>query len=97
METIAILRMAQLTLGVLAGFGCIYFGYRLFTLALTKPNSGKFKIPGFGEVSLKAAPGIFFAVIGAIIIYACVARPLSITDDPLHGIRHMMFQCLGFC
>jgi hypothetical protein len=96
METIAILRMAQLTIGVLAGFGCVYLGYRLFALAITTPNSGKFKIPGFGSVDLKAAPGIFFAVIGAIIIYVSVARPLTITSDPLtHTLTGFATKCLG--
>jgi hypothetical protein len=68
-ETIVTLRMALQILGVLAGFGCIYFGYRLFSLVLTGTHSGAFKIPGFGNVTLKAAPGIFFAVAGAVIIY----------------------------
>jgi hypothetical protein len=82
-ETIATLRMVQLILGVLAGFGCLYFGYRLFSQAITEgsTSSGSFKIPGIGNVSLKAAPGIFFAVIGAIIIYVCVAREMSISDE----------------
>ena len=82
-ETVATLRMVQLILGVLAGFGCLYFGYRLFSQALTGTNSGTFKIPGLGNVTLKAAPGIFFALIGAIIIYFSVARTISATDDGL--------------
>ena len=96
METIAIMRMVQLILGVMAGFGCIYLGYRLFALAMTRPNSGKFKIPGFGEVNLRAAPGIFFAVIGAIIIWVCVARPFSITNNAdTRSPERMFFKCLS--
>jgi hypothetical protein len=84
-ESIAILRMVQLIIGVLAGFGCLYLGYRLFSQASTGTNSGSFKIPGFGNVNLKAAPGIFFALIGAVIIYASVARTMTITDDDDYG------------
>ena len=87
-ENIAILRMVQLILGVLAGFGCVYFGYRLFSQAMETKNSssGRFKIPGLGEINLKAGPGIFFALIGAIIIYVSVARTITISE-PLAGLE----------
>jgi hypothetical protein len=88
MEYIAILRLAQLTLGVMTGFGCIYLGYKLFALTINSPNTGQFKIPGLGEVNLRAAPGIFFALIGAIIIYVSVSRPMSVTD----GTTTIQFQ-----
>jgi len=64
---------------MLAGFGCIFFGYKLFVIALTKSDTGgHFKIPGLGEVKLKAAPGVFFALLGAIIIYATVTHPIQV-------------------
>jgi hypothetical protein len=79
---IALFRLIQLTVGVLAGFGCIYFGYRLFFQVITTPSDfGRFKIPGLGEVNLKAAPGVFFALIGAFVIYVCVAREISLSPD----------------
>jgi hypothetical protein len=53
-ENIAILRMVQLILGVLAGFGCIYFVYRWFSQVVDKRNQGNFRIPGLGQVNLKA-------------------------------------------
>jgi len=83
-ESIAILRMVQLIFGVLVGFACIYLGYRLFSQAVDakNKNSGRFKIPGLGEVNLQAAPGIFFALIGAIIVYFSVARPISYSNSP---------------
>jgi hypothetical protein len=77
-ETVALVRMAQMTLGILAGFCCLYFGYRLFFQAIAGTNSGSFRIPGVGSVNLKVAPGIFFALIGATIIYVSLARPLSL-------------------
>jgi hypothetical protein len=82
------MRLIQLSLGVIAGFGSIYFGYRLFMQA-TKPskvaNSGRFKIPGFGEINLRAAPGIFFAVIGAIIVYVSLSQPVKLSLGPPPG------------
>jgi hypothetical protein len=66
-------QMVQLTIGVLIGFGWIFLGYKLFALAITKPGSGKFKIPGFVQVDRRTAAGVFFALIGALVIYLSVA------------------------
>jgi hypothetical protein len=59
MEYIAAMRIVLAIVGELTGLACIYFGYRLFVLTITNPSTGKFKIPGLGEASLNAAPGIF--------------------------------------
>lgn len=43
-------------------------------------NDGQFKMPKIGEVKLKVAPGIFFAVLGAAIIYFSTSHPIAIKN-----------------
>ena len=82
-EYIALLRVLQLTLGSLIGFSCIYFGYKLFSqIPFTVTNDGSFKMPKIGEVKLKAAPGLFFAVLGAAIVYFSIDRSIQIQTAP---------------
>jgi hypothetical protein len=69
MKTITF-QIVQLTIGVLIGFSWIVLGYKV---AIAKPGSGKFKIPGFVQVDRRTAAGVFFALIGALVIYLSVA------------------------
>jgi hypothetical protein len=76
------LRLGHLILSSLLGFGCIYLGYRLFHQIPSRiTNDGKFRFPGIGEISFKAAPGIFFAAFGAFIMYCSLSRTISITGS----------------
>lgn len=72
---------AQLTykvLGLLSGFGCAFLGYLLFVAGIWKDAgtlSGKYKD---NELLLKgAAPGSFFALVGAFVMIAVVVKGLS--------------------
>lgn len=38
-------------------------------------------MPKLGEVKLKFAPGIFFAILGAAIIYFSLERPIQISES----------------
>ena len=81
-ETIAMLRIGQLLLGSIIGLVCIYLGYKLFAQIPVKvTNDGHFKMPKIGEVKLKVAPGIFFAILGAAIVYFSIDRSISISSS----------------
>ena len=79
-EYALLIRLVQLTLVSFIGFACIYFGYRLFSqIPVTFTNDGHVKMPNLGEMKLKVAPGIFFAIIGAVIIFISVNKSISIS------------------
>jgi hypothetical protein len=81
-EAIAMLRVGQLLLGSIIGLVCIYLGYKLFAqIPVTVTNDGHFKMPKIGEVKLKVAPGVFFAILGAAIVYFSIDRPITISSD----------------
>lgn len=68
---------------VFLGAGSIFLGYRLFMKGFTAP-AGKIAV-GDGRRNFemsKVAPGIFFALFGAVVIIVGVTRPFSFdTDD----------------
>ena len=69
MLELAILSSLVRVIALAVGFLCIYFGYRLFAqIPVKTTNEGQIKMPKFGEVKLKAAPGIFFAALGTLIV-----------------------------
>lgn len=87
-EAIAMLRVGQLLLGSIFGLVCIYLGYKLFAqIPVTVTNDGHFKMPKLGEVKLKVAPGIFFAILGTAIIYFSLDRSISFSSGggPVSG------------
>ena len=111
-EMIATLRVAQLFLVSLLGFGSIWLGYRLFSqIPITTTAGGDFKMPQFGAVKLKAGPGVFFALFGAVAIYYSVARTTEISRssgdpvttasspgcEPSSCIITIQFQCVSAC
>jgi hypothetical protein len=82
-EAIAMLRIGQLLITSLLGFGSIFLGYRLFAqIPVTTTADGQFKMPKVGEVKLKAGPGLFFALFGAIAIYFSIDRAIAISSLP---------------
>jgi hypothetical protein len=92
---VAFARLGQLTIGVLAGIISIYFGYRLFMqIPVNIINEGKITFPTIMDVKLKVAPGIFFAVLGALIIYVCVARKLDLSDVSRQGLSEEQFKTI---
>jgi hypothetical protein len=86
-EYLVLMRLVQLTLGSLIGCLCIYFGYKLFSqIPVNVTNDGHFKMPKLGEAKLKVAPGIFFAILGAAIVYFSIDRSISIkANEPGSG------------
>ena len=87
-EYLILMRLVQLTLGSLIGLICIYFGYKLFAqIPVNVTNDGHFKMPQIGEAKLKVAPGIFFAILGAAIVYFSIDRPISINSTPQSTVQ----------
>lgn len=82
-EAIAMLRVGQLLITSLLGFGSIFLGYRLFSqIPVSSTADGHFKMPKIGEVKLKAGPGLFFALFGAAAIYFSIDRAITISGAP---------------
>src|SRR5262245_6406513 len=81
-ESLALTETVHLIITALIGFACIYLGYRLFAqIPVKTTNDGHFKMPSFGEVKLKVAPGVFFAVLGAAIVIFGLARSMDVKTD----------------
>jgi hypothetical protein len=77
---VTVFKLTQLTIVSFLGFACIYLGCRLFAeIPISQTNDGHFKMPTFGEIKLRAAPGIFFALFGAAIMYFSVEKAIEIT------------------
>jgi hypothetical protein len=63
------------------GFLCCFLGYRLFTLGIVKSAGSLDASVSGSKLSLKsAAPGTFFAVLGAVIVLFTVWRGISFED-----------------
>lgn len=86
-EYLILTHLLLLTLGALIGCLCIYFGYKLFSqIPVNLTNDGHFKMPNLAEAKLKVAPGIFFAVLGAAIVYFSVSRSVNIRTVGAEGV-----------
>ena len=81
--SIALVRMAErIMVDVIAGFA-IYFGYRLFlTLPLETQHSGKLTLPGMSVTLSRVGPGVFFAVMGALVLYTSVTSTVAVEHAP---------------
>jgi hypothetical protein len=78
-ETLHIGSLMLSITGVLVGFACIFLGYKPFSqIPVTVTNDGRVKTPRFGEVQLKVAPGIFFAVLGTVIVVVSVTTRFDV-------------------
>jgi hypothetical protein len=85
-EYIAMIRLVQLCLGSVIGFGCIYLGYKLFSqIPVRVTNDGYFKMPKLWDVKLKVAPGVFFAILGAAIVYFSIDRQVGVNSVSTHN------------
>ena len=77
-ELVKIFLLARLA-AVIIGFLTIWLGYRLFVKATIAPTG---QVAGeFGEVKLtfsNAAPGTFFVLLGAAIIFLAISRSISV-------------------
>jgi hypothetical protein len=74
----------------IAGIVFAYLGYRLFVLGVLSPSGDVEAIWGNNKLLLKrASPGIFFALLGAIIIIAALFyHPSITTSESPDGTRH---------
>ena len=74
-----VLRMVERIAAVFIGGVSVYLGYRLFqTVKATGEGSGSVKLPGDVTVMVsRVAPGVFFALFGAIVVVMSYAYPLS--------------------
>jgi hypothetical protein len=82
-EHLILVRLVHLMIGSVIGLICIYFGYKLFSqIPVNLTNDGHFKMPKVGEAKLKVAPGIFFAVLGAAIVYFSIDRSINLKSNP---------------
>lgn len=70
----------------LGGVLCIYWGYRLFYIATEK--QGQLSVSTGEHQSLQlqdVAPGVFFALFGAIILIVSLFKPMSYKDKKEQG------------
>jgi hypothetical protein len=73
-----VMRMLERVLVVCGGILAVYFAYRLFQIATVPDQAGpKFKsaLVEFGICRL--APAVFFAGLGAYVLYASLEKPVS--------------------
>jgi hypothetical protein len=71
-------------LTLIVGLAFAWMGYRLFALGLTR-QAGDLELQAGKGLTLKltrAAPGIFFALLGAAIVIYSVTRILQLTESP---------------
>ncbi|MEJ2236199.1 MAG: SH3 domain-containing protein [Syntrophobacterales bacterium] len=68
METISSLKMFEVLFIALGGMLCIYLGYRLFTIGANQPFDIFSDLKGWRFKIANVAPGIFFAVLGSIVL-----------------------------
>ena len=81
------LRMLERLAAVIIGGVSVYLGYRLFqTVKATGEDSGSVKLPGDVTVMVsRVAPGVFFALFGAIVVVMSYAYPFSYEQGLLAG------------
>lgn len=63
---------------VLGGLLPVWLGYRLFVLGVTGKASLIIETKNLGGQLVNAAPGLFFALFGAIILWRAVSRIIDI-------------------
>ena len=69
-----ILYRLNLTLVILGGIFCIYFGYKLFILGVTGKASLSLESKELKGQLINASPGLFFAIGGIIIVAIAATR-----------------------
>ena len=68
METISSLGMFEVLFIALGGTLCIYLGYRLLTIGANQPFDIFSDLKGWRYRTANVAPGLFFAVLGAVVL-----------------------------
>ena len=69
---------------LLAGVSLSYMGYRLFISGIWgDAGSAEGNFTDFKIIIRKAAPGTFFAVLGAMVLIAAIFKGLSMQSNPL--------------
>ena len=68
METISSLKMFEVLFIALGGMLCIYLGYRLLTIGANQPFDIFSDLKGWRFRIANVAPGIFFAVLGSVVL-----------------------------
>lgn len=67
-----------LALGVIAGLGCCWIGYRLYFHGVIEKGRMSVTAPGTVKITFTDyGPGVAFAALGAVIIIFCITRTLS--------------------
>ncbi len=68
MEVISSLKMFEVLFIALGGMLCIYLGYRLLTIGANQPFGIFSDLKGWRFRTANLAPGVFFAVLGSIVL-----------------------------
>ena len=68
MEVISSLKMFEVLFIALGGMLCIYLGYRLLTIGANQPFGIFSDLKGWRFRTANLAPGVFFAVLGSVVL-----------------------------
>ena len=68
MEIISSLEMFEVLFISLGGILCIYLGYRLLTIGANQPFDIFSDLKGWRFRTANLAPGVFFAVLGSVVL-----------------------------
>lgn len=83
-----VLRILERVIVVVIGGLSIYLGYRLFhAVKATGEGAAEIKLPGDMTVMVsRIAPGVFFALFGAVIVVASLAFPVRYSEEELEMV-----------
>lgn len=84
MELLLIRTIERLIAIIVGGFS-IYLGYRLFfSVKVNGEGAAKVKLPGDITIMLsRIAPGVFFALFGALVVGVSLMNPINYSDDEI--------------
>jgi hypothetical protein len=82
-----LIRTIERLIAILVGGFAIYLGYRLFfSVKVTGEGAAKVKLPGDVTIMLsRIAPGVFFALFGAVVVGASLMNPISYSEDEIES------------
>jgi hypothetical protein len=80
-----LIRTIERLIAILVGGFAIYLGYRLFfSVKVTGEGAAKVKLPGDVTIMLsRIAPGVFFALFGAVVVGASLMNPVNYSEDEI--------------
>lgn len=76
------------TIPAIGGILSIYLGYRLFILGVTGQASLSIESKSVGGQLLNAAPGLFFAIGGVVILVSVVRKGVKVSFAPEQDYFH---------